>query len=108
LGWWVAESFPTPSASLGEHGGLVTPMKAREGGTLIEAVSARRFPSPIARDWKSTSKAKTATNARTLSEMALEINAEAAAANEGAPLNPDWVEWLMGFPIGWTAIPAGE
>ncbi len=19
-------------------------------------------------------------------------------------LNPDWVEWLMGFPIGWTAI----
>jgi hypothetical protein len=19
-------------------------------------------------------------------------------------LNPDWVEWLMGFPIGWTDI----
>lgn len=19
-----------------------------------------------------------------------------------APLNPEWVEWLMGFPIGWT------
>ena len=20
-------------------------------------------------------------------------------------LNPDWVEWLMGFPIGWTSLP---
>ena len=22
-------------------------------------------------------------------------------------LNPDWVEWLMGFPIGWTTVPGG-
>ena len=21
-------------------------------------------------------------------------------------LNPAWVEWLMGFPIGWTVLPA--
>lgn len=21
-----------------------------------------------------------------------------------ARLNPDWVEWLMGWPIGWTAL----
>lgn len=20
----------------------------------------------------------------------------------GGPLNPPWVEWLMGFPLGWT------
>jgi hypothetical protein len=19
-------------------------------------------------------------------------------------MNPDWVEWLMGWPIGWTAL----
>jgi hypothetical protein len=23
----------------------------------------------------------------------------------GGPLNPTWVEWLMGFPIGWTELP---
>lgn len=23
-------------------------------------------------------------------------------------LNPDWVEWLMGFPIGWTALEPSE
>jgi hypothetical protein len=22
------------------------------------------------------------------------------------PLNPTWVEWLMGFPTGWTALDA--
>ena len=31
---------------------------------------------------------------------------EAARANRGpvGQLNPDWVEWLMGWPIGWTAM----
>jgi hypothetical protein len=24
----------------------------------------------------------------------------------GGPLNPDWCEWFMGFPIGWTASSA--
>lgn len=24
----------------------------------------------------------------------------------GGQLNPDWVEWLMGFPHGWTDIEA--
>ena len=22
----------------------------------------------------------------------------------GGKLNPKWVEWLMGFPVGWTEI----
>jgi len=26
----------------------------------------------------------------------------------GGPLNPPWVEWLMGFPIGWTEFPPSE
>ena len=24
------------------------------------------------------------------------------------PMNPEWVEWLMGFPIGWTELDASE
>jgi hypothetical protein len=24
----------------------------------------------------------------------------------GGSLNPTWVEWLMGFPLGWTALEA--
>ena len=26
----------------------------------------------------------------------------------GGPLNPTWVEWLMGWPIGWTDLEALE
>ena len=26
------------------------------------------------------------------------------AAGNGGQLNPDWVEWLMGFPVGWTEV----
>lgn len=27
-----------------------------------------------------------------------------ASQGNGGQLNPDWVEWLMGFPIGWTEV----
>jgi len=48
-----AEGFwPPPSASLGTNAGLVTPQKGREGGTLVEAVSARMWPTPNAVDHK--------------------------------------------------------
>jgi len=26
----------------------------------------------------------------------------------GGPLNPTWVEWLMGFPLGWTDLEDSE
>jgi len=81
--------WPTPTASLADHGGLVTPTKGREGGTLIEAVSARTWPTPLARDWKSGSKA-TKQNSRPLSKEV------------GGALNPEWVEWLQAWPIGHT------
>ena len=29
------------------------------------------------------------------------LNDQVAEGNDGQ-LNPDWVEWLMGFPVGWT------
>jgi DNA (cytosine-5)-methyltransferase 1 len=25
-------------------------------------------------------------------------------AGHGGSLNPTWVEWLMGFPLGWTDL----
>ena len=86
--------WPTPTSSLGTKGGRVTPRKSREGGTLIEAVSARTFATPTARNWRS-GKASQAThdrNSRPLSEQV------------GGLLNPDWVELIMGWLKGWTAL----
>jgi DNA (cytosine-5)-methyltransferase 1 len=31
---------------------------------------------------------------------------EIAVARNGGQLNPTWVEWLMGFPLGWTDLKA--
>jgi DNA (cytosine-5)-methyltransferase 1 len=36
-----------------------------------------------------------------------EINEEerrSMRAGNGGKLNPMWVEWLMGFPLGWTDL----
>src|SRR5579875_1332163 len=54
------------------------------------------WPTPTARDWRSgKSSARTrARNSRPFNEIAA----------PGGPLNPLWVEWLMGFPPGWTDL----
>ena len=31
-------------------------------------------------------------------------NTPSLATHAGGPLNPAWVEWLMGWPIGWTEL----
>jgi hypothetical protein len=123
-----AKLWPTPTSSLGTNGGRVTPAKAREGGTLIEALSNRmtwptptvcenynrkgasktsgdglatavlKCATPTARDWRS-GKASQATHDRNSRPLSEQI---------GGLLNPTWVEWLMGWPIGWTVLEHSE
>ena len=97
--------WPTPTATLGTNGGLVTPAKAKEGGTLIEALSARtKWPTPTARDYKDGS-ANSCKNvpANGLLGRVVHIGSQASGA-----LNPTWVEWLMGFPLEWTVLKPSE
>jgi hypothetical protein len=86
--------WPTPTATLGTNGGRVTPSKAREGGTLIEALSARMFPTP------------TATNTKAHHMRGADKGKDREPRSYGAhgQLNPTWVEWLMGWPLGWTGL----
>ena len=89
--------WPTPTSSLGTKGGRVTPRKGREGGTLIEAVSARaKWPTPCASDFKGSSKPGQRRGQLT--------DPNAGAIPAGGSLNPTWVEWLMGWPLGWTDL----
>lgn len=130
--------WPTPTASLADKGGRVTPTKGREGGTLIEALSARMYPTPCAIDSSGGRMNKSASSGAkerpTLGLMAKKNlwptpcasaskGASPAAltrkdgkyrsndridhavmASDGGQLNPEWVEWLMGWPIGHTAL----
>jgi hypothetical protein len=53
------------------------------------------FPTPTANDAKNNA----APSQRTENGR----NSDALNVVVGGSLNPDWVEWLMGFPFGWTA-----
>jgi hypothetical protein len=112
--------FPTPRSSDGERGGrgdLIQAVRGNENSHFklwqtpvaddaVERkagkINSRGEPklsaqvlmvaTPTARDWRSgkASEATHAKNSRPLSEQI------------GGSLNPTWVEWLMGWPLGWT------
>ena len=52
------------------------------------------LPTPTARDWKDNGK----------SPAELARNSVTLATRAGGKLNPMWIEWLMGWPIGWTDL----
>ena len=68
--------------------------RAQGGPTLVDAV--RRFPTPAATDGKTCG--SPGQRRRQLSDPAQEV------IPAGGLLNPEWVEWLMGWPIGWTDL----
>jgi hypothetical protein len=51
------------------------------------STAVKMWPTPRARDWKGKGK-------------------DCLDLKVGGQLNPPWVEWLMGFPIGWTELSA--
>ena len=86
--------LPTPSASsYGTNKGGAAGRVGPERMSLDTMARKNLWPTPTARDWKSGSMG-TQGNSRPLSEQI------------GGPLNPQWVEWLMGFRLGWTELSA--
>ncbi len=88
----AARHWPTPTATLGTKGGRVTPRKSREGGTLIEAVSQR------------TTWATPTVHGNYNRAGASAKSGDGLATQAGGSLNPTWVEWLMGWMLGWTDL----
>jgi hypothetical protein len=83
------EKWPTPTVCGNYNRKGASPTS---GDGLATAVL--KCATPTARDWQS-GKASQAThnkNSRPLSEQI------------GGSLNPTWVEWLMGWPLGWTDL----
>ena len=79
--------WPTPTTR--DRG---TDAPARMGGPSL-AVAVRRWTTPTAHNAKEGGFA---------SEH--ERNTPTLAAQAGGALNPTWVEWLMGWPLGWTDL----
>ena len=98
----VRSLLPTPTADCASS----RSKKYKQGGTPLQ-VAAMLIPTPTANCYKGARKAetlkKTKRNPLTNSIMDYVENQNPNTTNmtTGA-LNPTWVEWLMGYPEGWT------
>jgi len=85
--------------------------KGKPGPSL--GIAVRMWPTPTAGDSKGSGSRNTATSKAhpgiSLTDAVLGDGGRGRidAGNSGR-LNPEWVEWLMGFPIGWTDCDASE
>ena len=74
------------------------------------------WPTPTAQDEKASGAAGYSTASgrhpgTTLTDATVGPRGQASRNTSGSPpapcrLNPDWVETLLGFPVGWTDVPA--
>ena len=89
----AVRKYPTPSATDGQRGGVMTAnMTGKSLTQVVNSIERQTFATVIARDWESgkCSPETHAKNSRPLSEQI------------GGQLNPNWVELLMGWPMKWT------
>ena len=113
--------FPTPLASdtntnrdarnldvfLSENG--IFRKRNKSGSIWSLSLSAAVFYlAPAATEgFRSTLKPSAYRNSKPSSSLSAQmIHLEKPEADDMA-LNPDWVEWLMGFPLGWTDVSFG-
>ena len=98
LAGWVS-MWPTPRASENDQGrkadammdGISSWKSQGRGATLTTAV--KRWTTPTAHNAKEGG-----------FPAEHERNTPTLAAQAGGSLNPTWVEWLMGWPLGWTDL----
>ena len=113
--------FPTPLASdnntardaasldvfLSDNG--IFRKRNRNGAIWSLSLSAAVFYlTPVASDgFRSTLKPSAFDPAKKDGNLSAQIISQERPVSETAALNPDWVEWLMGFPKGWTDVSSG-
>jgi hypothetical protein len=90
-------SWPTPTATDAKGRAYQKRPDGTRGVTLVGAV--RMWPTPTAR----LGTPRGAQAARYSDpRRSNDLDDAVAASGHSGPLNPTWVEWLMGFPLGWT------
>lgn len=114
--------FPTPLASdkstcrdaanldvyLSDNG--IFRKKNKDGSIWSLSLSAAvYYLTPAASEgYRSTLKPEAFRDKSPATNLSAQIIHQEKPLSEKAALNPDWVEWLMGFPQGWTAASSGE
>ena len=97
--------WPTPNARDWKDTSVMGSLNAlqTENGqaNLPRIVHARMFPTPNASDYRDRGHIGSGTTLRRI-EKGQQIALSASVSDTSGALNPSWVEWLMGWPVGWT------
>ena len=99
IGEQESHLWRTPDASCGNRGAGSRESAERrriEGKPLqlnTQVAHPDLFPTPTVNDSKNNG-----------TQSQIDRDSPALNAVVGGQLNPDWVEWMMGFPPGWTEI----
>ena len=108
-----SESWPTPTCQEVEHPeaeltetGRRKSKDGKSSHSLNLADSVKQWPTPLAGDCKGKNAEAGLIRNDGKSRMDRLANAAVYSGDEMIPgqLSPDWVEWLMGWPIGWTRL----
>ena len=114
--------FPTPLASdkgtardaagldvFLSDGGIFR--KRNKNGAIwsLSLSAAVFYLTPVASDgFRSTLKPSAFDPAKHNGNLSAQVIFQEKPVSDTAALNPDWVEWLMGFPKGWTDVSSGS
>lgn len=93
------QMWPTPKGS--PSGPDFARMNRKESGGDDLATSVARFPTPLAGDFRTGYRLDTEAG---IGRRKMRCNALRDHVSPGGQLNPTWVEWLMGWLLGWTDL----
>ena len=100
-GSWVSSRAPTPTVCGNYNRKGASPTSGDGLATWVK----QRLPTPTCHDSKAMGPSELNRNSPCLSAM---VKWPKSSEQPGGPLSPEWVEWLMGWPIEWTASGALE
>lgn len=97
--------LPTPTAEDAAHTPTAPTIQKYNGGRSLNAFVGRMLPTPTVDTSKnnfSPSQLKRDNNLpKTISDL---CQSQGSAIGKDARLRPQFVEWMMGFPIGWLNL----
>jgi len=99
--------WPTPNARQGGGGEYKDPQKILErmkkGHQKNLGDMVKLWPTPQAADNRDRGNMSTPAIKRRI-EKGKQVMLSMSVSEKSGALNPEWVEWLMGFPAGWTNL----
>ena len=94
--------LPTPDASQRGPTKDYNPLAKSQSGRTLQSFAAK-FPTPQASDHRDRGNMSNPSVQRRVA-IGKQISLSQSVHPTSGQLNPTWVEWLMGWPLGWTDL----